>query len=272
VGPCDSPSVTPLKLDAERLQATAELLEKRIEERFPDSGLLRVCSHIVELARGAAKEARFIARAHIGLRTTAFLFLLCILAAIAFAAVNIRLDETPITFLVAVQTIESLINEVFFLGLTVIFLFGWETRVKRRRVLRALHRLRSVAHVIDMHQLTKDPERLSPRWNGTESSPGRTMSAFQLQRYLDYSSEMLSICGKIAALYVSDFPDDNSVAAVNDLEDLTTGLSRKIWQKIMILDFQGAPTKDSESDTDSKEPSRFDSGNPPAAAATDAPA
>lgn len=27
-----------------------------------------------------------------------------------------------------------------------------------------------------------------------------------------------------------------SLAAVNELEDLTAGLSRKIWQKIMILD------------------------------------
>jgi hypothetical protein len=61
------------------------------------------------------------------------------------------------------------------------------------------------------------------------------MTAFELSRYLDYSSEMLSLTGKIAALYAQNFDDAHVVAAVNDIEDLTSGLSRKIWQKIMIL-------------------------------------
>jgi hypothetical protein len=39
----------------------------------------------------------------------------------------------------------------------------------------------------------------------------------------------------VAFLYVQRFDDPVSVNAVNDLENLTTGLSRKIWQKIMVL-------------------------------------
>ena len=31
------------------------------------------------------------------------------------------------------------------------------------------------------------------------------------------------------------FDDAVALAAVNEIENLTTGLSRKIWQKIMIL-------------------------------------
>jgi hypothetical protein len=90
--------------------------------------------------------------------------------------------------------------------------------------------------VIDMHQLTKDPERvLRTDWESTPSSPTETMSPFLLTRYLDYCSEMLSILGKVAALYVQDFDDEVALAAVNEIEALTTGLSRKIWQKIMIL-------------------------------------
>jgi len=38
------------------------------------------------------------------------------------------------------------------------------------------------------------------------------------------------------ALYVQDSPDPVVLDAVNDVETLTTGLSSKIWQKIMILD------------------------------------
>jgi hypothetical protein len=46
---------------------------------------------------------------------------------------------------------------------------------------------------------------------------------------------MLSLIGKLAALYVQKFDDPVALAAVNEVEELTTGLSRKIWQKIMIL-------------------------------------
>jgi hypothetical protein len=53
---------------------------------------------------------------------------------------------------------------------------------------------------------------------------------------------MLSITGKIAALYIQDFDDDVALAAVNEVENLTTGLSRKIWQKLMIVFAMGPET------------------------------
>ncbi len=46
---------------------------------------------------------------------------------------------------------------------------------------------------------------------------------------------MLSLISKTAFLYVQDYHDPVAAEAVNDLEDLTTGLSSKIWQKIMML-------------------------------------
>jgi hypothetical protein len=46
---------------------------------------------------------------------------------------------------------------------------------------------------------------------------------------------MLSVTGKVAALYAQDLEDGVVLAAVNEVEDLTTGLSRKVWQKLMIL-------------------------------------
>src|SRR3954464_13157159 len=42
-----------------------------------------------------------------------------------------------------------------------VFLWAFPERLERRTLLRMLHRLRSLAHVIDMHQLSKDPEQLS---------------------------------------------------------------------------------------------------------------
>ena len=62
-----------------------------------------------------------------------------------------------------------------------------------------------------------------------------TMTDFELSRYLDYCSEMLSLIGKVAALYVQRFDDPAALSAVDQIEDLTTGLSRKIRQNIMII-------------------------------------
>jgi hypothetical protein len=56
-----------------------------------------------------------------------------------------------------------------------------------------------------------------------------------LSRYLDYCAEMLSLIAKLAALYAGRMQDREVVAAVNEVEELTSNLGRKIWQKIMII-------------------------------------
>ena len=61
------------------------------------------------------------------------------------------------------------------------------------------------------------------------------MTLFELSRYLDYCSEALSLTGKVAALYVQPFDDPVALDAVSEVEQLTTGLSRKIWQKLTVL-------------------------------------
>jgi hypothetical protein len=119
----------------------------------------------------------------------------------------------------------------------VFFLMNLEARVKRRDALRTLHELRSIAHVVDMHQLTKDPEQfLSPPSVATESSPERTLSRFELSRYLDYCTELLSLTSKLAALHAQHLHDPVVLDAVNDVESLAGDLSVTIWQKTMILD------------------------------------
>ena len=47
--------------------------------------------------------------------------------------------------------------------------------------------------------------------------------------------EMLAMIAKIGAIYVQDMNDATAVNAVDKIEELTTGLSRKIWQKVMLL-------------------------------------
>ena len=91
-----------------------------------------------------------------------------------------------------------------------------------------------------MHQLTKDPERISSSEPDTASSPVRALSPSELGRYLDYCSELLSVISKLAALHVQHFQDSVALAAVNEIETLTTGLSGKIWQKITLLERAGS--------------------------------
>ena len=73
--------------------------------------------------------------------------------------------------------IESGINDVVFAGIAVYFLRSIPHRQQRRRTLAQLYRLRSLAHVIDMHQLTKDPERTMTRLPATDRRCRSTSSA-----------------------------------------------------------------------------------------------
>jgi hypothetical protein len=89
-----------------------------------------------------------------------------------------------------------------------------------------------------MHQLTKDPATLTQ-----ECAPPRAMTPFELTRYLDYCAEMLALIGKLAALYADRMRDSVVIDAVTEIENLTTGLARKIWQKISLIGEIEAPPR-----------------------------
>src|SRR6185436_19795516 len=108
--------------------------------------------------------------------------------------------------------------------------------IKRNAALRELHKLRSIIHIVDMHQLTKDPDHLVTPGMETPSSPERKLSRFEMSRYLDYCAELLSLSTKLAALHVQHVNDPVVLEAVSDVEVLAANLANKIWQKIMIVD------------------------------------
>jgi hypothetical protein len=136
----------------------------------------------------------------------------------------------------SVQALDSSISSVVFVGAAILFFLNWEHRIKRDRALKALHELRALAHIVDMHQLTKDPESYAAQGSHTTRIHKRAMTPFELNRYLDYCSDALALISKIAALYAQSFQDPVLLDAVDDVEDLTAGFSRKIWQKITILE------------------------------------
>jgi len=216
-----------LALDAAEIVRTIERLRNRIEERFPGSGLGSVCGQLLEISRRARERAEWIARPILAVRIATAVLAVVIVAGLALMVTSLRPPSGGFELGQFIQVLEAGINDLVLVGAAIFFLATLESRIKRRRALRALRELRSIAHIIDMHQLTKDPERTQP----TE----REMTAAELARYLDYCSEMLSLTGKVAALYVQNFEDGVALQAVNEIEDLTTGLSRKIWQKLTIV-------------------------------------
>ncbi len=223
------------RLDAEGVIQTIDQLRKRISERFPASDLSRVCDDLLQISRQTQERARWIAQPIISLRLAIWSLLAISALVLTWSIIQLQLSAGIQSFAELVQTLEAGTNELIILGAGVFFLVSIERRIKRRRALGAIHELRSIAHIIDMHQLTKDPERIKRKWVLTPHSPRHVMTAFELQRYLNYCSEMLSLTSKVAALYVENFEDAVALTAANDVETLTTGLARKIWQKIMIL-------------------------------------
>lgn len=225
----------PQMLQPERIVETVDRLGRRIEERFPESSLRRVCADLLLIAKEAQLLSDKIGRPIIGLRLLVALLVALVLGSSVWALLALRPPNRELDLIQFVQVLEAAINDLVLIGAGVFFLFTIEVRIKRRRALRPLHELRSLAHLIDMHQLTKDPERILFKGRETTSSPRQQMTLFQLNRYLDYCTEMLSLVGKIAALYVRKFDDSVVLTAAGEVEELTTDLSRKIWQKIMLV-------------------------------------
>jgi len=234
--------VTFRRLDPERIVGTARVLERRIVERFPGSGLSRVSHELATVAEEAAALSAWLARPDRVLRGLVAASIVALLGLIGLAVAQVGGAGAPRGFWEWAQTVESVVNDLVFLAVALYFLLGLEGRRKRTRALEALHVLRSLSHIVDMHQLTKDPEALVAAGPPTASSPSRTMMTFELTRYLDYSSELLALVSKVAALYVQELKDPIVLEAASAVEDLAGGLSRTIWQKIVILDRMTAST------------------------------
>lgn len=236
------PDSTYRLLKPEKLVETTELLVRRIGERFPKAGLEGAAKELHRFAQEAVVKSQQIRRPYLLLRFVIALLVTAIISVLVAIGMQVRVRaEELLKFEQFVQAFESALGALFFIGATIVFLVTLERRWKRERALAAIHDLRALAHIVDMHQLTKDPESTVRGGPRTASSPKRNLTRFELSRYLDYCSEMLSLISKIGAIYVQEFSDQAALEAVDHLANLTNGLSNSIWQKIMLLDQNHLP-------------------------------
>ncbi|TGQ38692.1 MULTISPECIES: hypothetical protein [unclassified Mesorhizobium] len=225
-------------LDPKLIIETAERLQERIAERFPEAGLRVVAAELVSLSRGLAKAAKALEAPIWWLRGVIIAAVVAGALMFLFVGTILPLERIskPDDAVQSVQGLEASLNMIILAVLGFLALVRSEERIKRKQVFRKLHGLRSLIHVIDMHQLTKDPGALSANFKPTTHSPARITNGAELARYLDYRSEMLSITGKIAALFAQSVNDHVVIDGVNDIENLASNLSRKIWQKITLIE------------------------------------
>lgn len=226
-------------LDAGKIVDTAAALNLRISERFPKANLARIAADVETVALESARRAAWCAAPQWGVRSLVLALTSLTVFLLVRMALSLRVSTSVSTMDMPqlLQLVYNAVQDSILVGLALVFIWGWEARIKRGRALRALHELRSLAHIVDMHQLTKDPESLlrGQSDNPDDKSP---MTRGDLVRYLIYCSDLLALLSKISALFAQQFADPTVLSAVNEIEELTTALSQKIWQKITLVDPQ----------------------------------
>lgn len=145
------------RLDAEAVKTTVDRLTTRIRTRFPERNL----SEVSESLSGAIDDllirpqVRWAAGLRYASRVLVFALIGILFIAVAVMTGQATKAQQPESVWEWVQIAESMINDIVFVGIAVFFLWQLPLRWERARDLTALHRLRSLAHVIDMHQLTQ---------------------------------------------------------------------------------------------------------------------
>ena len=156
---------------------------------FP-TGALRRWRARSWLSRGVRAEVQLLTPPIWGLRVLVGLVVLAGAAVFLWVGSIVPLNQVGRETIDSIEGVEATINTLLLAVLGLFALVRLEARVKRQRVARGLHALRSVIHVIDMHQLTKDPVVLDPTYLPTGNSPERSLDPVGMSRYLDYCSEL----------------------------------------------------------------------------------
>ena len=231
------PARTLEKLEPAPVIETARRLCDRVGARFPGRGIQRVAQELASLTEQVADTSADTRRrsrlVRAGSRSLIAVVVLVALVAFGFA-VEAAFTEAPDNGLDWLPLIESAVNDLVFVAIAVVVLHSVPERVQRTDLLAKLHRLRSLAHIIDMHQLTKEPESLRDAFEDADAD----LTPEQVEYYLEYCTELLSLVAKAAALCAEESQDDVVLNTVSTIETLTMGMSRKVWQKITVLSEQ----------------------------------
>jgi hypothetical protein len=216
-----------LHLDPDKLIKTSKTLADWIESVFGTAHLAKVARGVETYTKDAVATAQRLSEPVWPLRVGVWVVILLALAGAVHQVLVHRFDEI-------LGFLNRTGGAALYLGTALAVLIGLEVRFKRRRAVKAVNDLRALAHIVDMHQLAKD-EAIEQFRDG-----GRTE---RFEEYLHACTALLALLSKIGQLYAEHLPDPVTTGAVNDFEMITTGLSNKIWMKILSMkQVDAAPT------------------------------
>lgn len=211
------------KLRAEDIQEMLEKQKVQLYKDFPTSTLNNTCESMLTISREINRTIK-----EVNKRNYIVTGLLCILSVLIFSSITYTWKKLNITFTEInvsdfVQMFDASFSFLILLGSGALFLISYQSKARKKKLTRAISKLTGLAHVIEAHQLSKDPH----------SHPFQDDE--QLIKYLGHCSDLLALTSKIGFLYVQAFDDPETQAVESGLENLISGISRKVWQKIMII-------------------------------------
>jgi hypothetical protein len=206
-------------LDPAKLIKTSRTLAAWIDRDFNHSHLSVVAANVERLTQEAVVTAQRIRRPIWPLRVGIWALCLAFVAGAVQQVVTHQLDEI-------LHFLDDTKGAALYLGAFLVGFITLEVRLKRRRAIKAVNELRAVAHIVDMHQLAKDQTIGEFREHTTPE---------KMDSYLHACIALLALLSKIGQLYVEHFPDTVATQATNEFEMIATGLSNKIWMKILSL-------------------------------------
>ena len=221
-------------LNPDKLTGSIDQIALQVGSSFPGAGLAGLAIDLSAVARDVIDLASEIRKPIWLVRVVAGVLILLALLWPLILAPFLDFKETFTSLAEFLEATDAGLHMILVMGAGVVFLVSWENRIKRNKALDSIATLRSIAHIIDMHQITKDPD--FDVNSHTESEVIRTVkSDSELAVYLDFCSDMLSVIGKLGAYHIQYYRDRVVLDAVNEIESLSNGLSRKLWQKIMVI-------------------------------------
>ena len=230
-------------LQAEKIEKAISELEQGIHEILPGRKIGDVCHELREVAREAHTKSLRNKSSSFTRNKLLKLFLIAALILIVTSLITFGLSYFLREILTSLgrnigieEGLQMTDTAITLLLPSIAYIFyRLKDNIKtyRTEVLNDLHKLRMLSHIIDVKQLNKTPDWID--WKEEKNKHDRKLNARQIAFYLEFCSQMQSLIGKIAVLYIRDVNDPALITAVNEIETLTTGLSRKTWQKLMLM-------------------------------------
>jgi hypothetical protein len=103
-------------LDSQQVIETIRTLEHRITERFPSSGLKRVCGELLITAQRSKERIRWMERPHYGLRIATLLIIGAILMVLVQGVLSISVPAERYQFSEFIQVLEAGLNDLLLIN------------------------------------------------------------------------------------------------------------------------------------------------------------